>query len=222
MEFGDLNTTEGAPLLSYDCWAPPLQWELPLSLTNMVLAGNLSFLVKCRGWMLISLPCSLFSFLPVGTTGHAAAARGAPRAMMSCLKSNQKLTSPWLFVSASALESSQMLWKAGSRLFIQQRISPKHTFYQPSWLSIKGGTSYSFSEVRQAQKPFSSKLQLPPHLLKPACWRRSLQTVTCLRSIGCCCSCALVDGLFKRLHMLVEGKAAEYIKQALRTTLWSG
>lgn len=88
-----------------------------------------------------------------------------------------------------------------------------HTFYQPSWLSIKGGTSYSFSGVRQAQKPFSSKLQLPPHLLKPACWRRNVQTVTCLRSIGCCCSCALVDGLFKRLHMLVEGKAAEYIKQ---------
>lgn len=68
-------------------------------------------------------------FLPAhpGTTGHAVVARGAPRTMMSCLKSNQKLTSPWLFVSASVLESSQMLWKAGSRLFIQQRISPKHT-----------------------------------------------------------------------------------------------
>lgn len=110
-----------------------------------------------------------------------------------------------------------MLWKVGSRLFIQQWIFSKHTFYQPAWLSIKGGRSYSFSEVRQAQKPFSSKLQLPPHLLKPACWRRCVQTVTCLRSIACCCSCAPVDGLFKRLHMLVEGKAAEYIKQALRT-----
>lgn len=55
------------------------------------------------------------------------AVRGTPWAMMSCLKSNQKLTSPWLFVSASILESSQMLWKVGSRLFIQRRISPKHT-----------------------------------------------------------------------------------------------
>lgn len=55
------------------------------------------------------------------------AVRGTPWAMMSCLKPNQKLTSPWLFVSALILESSQMLWKVGSRLFIQQRISPKHT-----------------------------------------------------------------------------------------------
>lgn len=47
------------------------------------------------------------------------AVRGTPCAWMSCLKSNQKLTSPWLFVSASILESSQMLWKVGSRLFIQ-------------------------------------------------------------------------------------------------------
>lgn len=143
--------------------------------------------------------------------------------MMSCLKSNQKLTSPWLFVSASVLESSQMLVEGGeSIVYTAADLAQTHTFYQPVWLSIRGGTSYSFSEVGQAQKPFSSKLQLPPHLLKPACWRRSVQTVTCLRSIGCCCSCALVDGLFKRLHMLVEGKAAEYIKQALRTTLWSG
>lgn len=55
------------------------------------------------------------------------AVRGTLWAMMSCLKSNQKLTSPWLFVSASILESSQMLWKVGSRLFIQRRISSKHT-----------------------------------------------------------------------------------------------
>lgn len=49
----------------------------------------------------------------------------------------------------------------------------------------------------------------------------------CLRSISCCCSWALLDGLFKWLHMLgeIEGmegcKTAEYIKQTLRTTFWS-
>lgn len=142
---------------------------------------------------------------------------------MSCLKSNQKLTSPWLFVSAGVLERSQMLVEGGeSIVYTAADLAQTHSLHQPAWLSIRGGASYSFSQVGQAQKPFSSKLQLPPHLLKPACWRRSVQTVTCLRSIGCCCSCAPVDGLFKRLHMLVEGKAAEYIKQALRTTLWSG
>lgn len=142
---------------------------------------------------------------------------------MSCLKSNQKLTSPWLFVSASVLESSQMLVERRGVDCLYSGGSRPNTHVLSACVAIcQGRHKLQFSEVGRAQKPLSSKLQLPPHLLKPACWRRSVQTVTCLRSIGCCCSCALVDGLFKRLHMLVEGKAAEYIKQALRTTLWSG
>ncbi|KAA8590139.1 hypothetical protein FQN60_014073 [Etheostoma spectabile] len=36
----------------------------------------------------------------------------------------------------------------------------------------------------QAQKPFSSKLQLPPHLLKPACWRHSVQTASVVERRG--------------------------------------
>lgn len=111
--------------------------RLPSSLTVMK-APSLSEQHGVSSWFVVvsemlrlnaDKPPMFVIFLPAhpGTTGHAVVARGAPQAMMSCLKSNQKLTSPWLFVSASVLESSQMLWKAGSRLFIQQRISPKHT-----------------------------------------------------------------------------------------------
>ncbi len=117
-----------------------------------------------------------------------------------------------------------MLWKVGSRLFIQQRIFSKHT----RSISLHG---YLSGEAEVTVFLKSGRHKSPSaanYYSHPTCWSQraggaALRRETCLRSIGCCCSWAPLDGLFKRLHMLVEGgKAAEYIKQALRTTLWSG
>ena len=97
---------------------------------------TLWYFLKKHAWIILGPLCSfVFTlaitvcfFLVYSLCGWPRiTVRGTPWAMMSCLKSNQKLTSPWLFVSASILESSQMLWKVGSRLFIQRRISSKHT-----------------------------------------------------------------------------------------------
>lgn len=117
-----------------------------------------------------------------------------------------------------------MLWKVGSRLFIQQWIFSKHT----RSISLHG---YLSGEAEVTVFLKSGRHKSPSaanYYSHPTCWSQraggaALRRETCLRSIGCCCSWAPLDGLFKRLHMLVEGgKAAEYIKQALRTTLWSG
>lgn len=122
------------------------------------------------------------------------------------------------------LESSQMLWKVGSRLFIQQRIFSKHT-HSISLHGYLSGEAEVTVFLKSGRHKSPSAANYYSH---PTCWSQraggaALRRETCLQSIGCCCSWAPLDGLFKRLHMLVEGgKAAEYIKQALRTTLWSG
>lgn len=69
----------------------------------------------------------VFFLLLWGISAQRDTSPGPTLAMMCCLKTNQKLTSPQLFVSAPTLERSQMLWKVGSRLFIQRRILSKHT-----------------------------------------------------------------------------------------------
>ncbi len=135
---------------------------------------------------------------------------------MCCLKPNQRLTSPQLFVAGSwRLRVPRCLWKVGSRLFIQQRIFSKHT----RSISLHG---YLSGEAEVTVFLKSGRHKSPSaanYYSHPTCWSQraggaALRRETCLRSIGCCCSWAPLDGLFKRLHMLVEGgKAAEYINR---------
>lgn len=150
------------------------------------------------------------------------------RSSMCCLKANQKLTCPRLFVSGALCtwEFPDVVEGRESIVYTVVNLSQTHTFYQPRMAIYQGRQklqcfSFFFSLIPpvlphhltlfpffflksgRRESPSASKLQLPPHLLKAARWCSDART--CLQSIGCCCSWAPLDGLFKRLHMLAEG-----------------